>query len=110
MKQKRRTLEILFSNRNLKILYEEGYSKKYRLDKIVTEKFFEVVAILEAAKDIYDLWRQPSLNFEKLTGFENRFSARLNRKWRLEMTIEWTNEKMTVGIIGLEEISSHYGG
>jgi proteic killer suppression protein len=68
------------------------------------------VAILEAAKDIHDLWRQPSLNFEKLKGFENRFSARLNRKWRLEMTIEWTCEKMTIGIISLEEISSHYGG
>ena len=109
-KQKRRALEILFSNKHLQTLYEKGSSPKYRLDKRVLENFFEAVAILEAAKDIYDLWRQPSLNFEKLKGFDNRFSARLNRKWRLEMTIEWTDEKMTIGIIGLEEISSHYGG
>ena len=110
VKQKRRVLEILFSNKHLQILYEKGNSKKYRLDKSVLENFFEVVAILEAARDIYDLWLQPSLNFEKLTGFENRFSARLNRKWRLEMTINWTDEKMTIGIIDLEDISSHYGG
>ena len=51
----------------------------------------------------------PSLKFEKLSGTNNRHSARLNRQYRLEMIIDWTNEKMTVGIIGIEEMSNHYG-
>ena len=103
-------LKINFNNKNLKTLYTTGSSNKYRLEQSVIDNFFEVVAILEAAKDIYDLWKQPSMKFEKLRGYENRYSARLNKKWRLEMSIEWEDEKMTVGIIGLEEISSHYGG
>lgn len=103
-------LKIKFNNKNLKTLYTTGASNKYRLEQSVVDNFFEVVVILEAAKDIYDLWKQPSLKFEKLRGYESRYSARLNKKWRLEMSIEWEDDKMTVGIIGLEEISSHYGG
>ena len=103
-------MEIYFSNKKLERLYETGSSRKYRLDKSVIDSFFEVIAIFEAAKDIYDLWKQPSLNFERLQGCDNRYSARLTRKWRLEISIEWTNETMTIGIIGIEEISSHYGG
>jgi len=52
----------------------------------------------------------PSLNFEKMQGYKNRYSARLNKKYRLEMTIRWINDKCTIGIIGLEDISNHYGG
>ena len=74
------------------------------------DQFFEVMAILEAAKNIHDLWKLPSLHFERLQGEANRYSVRLTRKWRLEMSIEWTDERMTVGTIAIEEISSHYGG
>lgn len=103
-------MKVYFPNKKLQKLYETGSSSKYRLDEAVIDSFFEVIAILEAAKDIYDLWKQPSLNFERLQGHDNRYSGRLTHKWRLEMSIEWTNETMTVGIIGIEEISSHYGG
>jgi len=103
-------LEIRFNNRKLETLYTTGKSPKYKLAKQDIASFFEVVAILEAAKDIYDLWKQPSLNFEKLKGHEKRYSARLNRQYRLEMSIEWQNEALTVGILGLEDISNHYGG
>lgn len=103
-------MDIIFNNKKLKQLYETGKSSKYRLEKQIIETFFEVVAALEASKDINDLWHLPSLHFEKLNGYENRYSARLNKKYRLEMTIEWQNEIMTVGIIGLEDISNHYGG
>ena len=91
-------------------LYETGKSNKYKLERRIIENFFEVIAILEAAKDIHDLWSFPSLNFEKLKGFSKRYSVRLGRKYRLEMSIEWINEEMTIGIIDLEELSSHYGG
>lgn len=103
-------MEIRFLNKKLETLYVSGSSSKYKLDKNVLVSFFEVVAILESAKDIYDLWKQPSLNFEKLHGSPVRYSARLNRQYRLEMSIEWLDEALTVGILGLEDISNHYGG
>ncbi|MCG8570540.1 MAG: type II toxin-antitoxin system RelE/ParE family toxin [Spirochaetes bacterium] len=102
-------MDVIFNNKKLEKLYETGKSNKYKLDKRVITSFFEVISILESANDIYDLWNMPSLKFEKLSGTNNRHSARLNRQYRLEMTIDWTNEKMTVGIIGIEEISNHYG-
>lgn len=103
-------MEIRFLNKKLETLYTNGKSSKYKLEKQVLTSFFEVVAILEAAKDIHDLWKQPSLNFEKLRGSPVRYSARLNRQYRLEMSIEWFDEALTVGILGLEDITNHYGG
>jgi len=64
---------------------------------------------LEAAKDIHDLWKKPSLNFERLQGFKNRYSLRLQDKWRLEIEIEWENEEQTEGTVYIVELSSHYG-
>jgi len=103
-------VELRFLNKKLENLYTSGRSPKYKLDKQVIISFFEVVSILEAAKDIHDLWKQPSLNFEKLHGSPVRYSARLNRQYRLEMSIEWLDEALTVGILGLEDITNHYGG
>ena len=103
-------MEVLFNNKKLQQLYENGKSKQYPLDKKVIESFFIVIAALEAAKDIHDLWNLPSLNFKKLQGYKDRYSLRLNIKYRLEISIEWTNEECTIGIIALEEISNHYGG
>lgn len=103
-------MEIRFTNKKLEALYTEGKSAKYKLDDRVLQAFFEVVAILEAAHDIYDLWSQPSLNFERLKGSPKGYSARLTKQYRLTMSVEWLNKEMTVGILGLEDISNHYGG
>lgn len=103
-------MEIVFNNKKLETLYTTGKSSKYKLKPRIITSFIEVVAILESSKDIHDLWRIPGLNFERLQGFKNRYSARISGKWRLEMTIDWQNDEMTVGIIGLEEITNHYGG
>jgi toxin HigB-1 len=97
-----------FSNRKLKELYEKGRCKKYKLDKNVITDFIWLVNVIEAAKDIYDFWEQPALKFEKLQGFENRYSFRINKKYRLEVDIDWEDEKQTVGIVGIDEISKHY--
>lgn len=64
---------------------------------------------IEEAEDIYDLWRTPSLKFERLRGYENRFAIRLDIKWRLEIQIEWENKQRTRGKVFVLEISSHYG-
>lgn len=62
--------------------------------------------VLDAAKDIYDLWSDPSLNFEK---YKNHYSTRLSGKYRLEMNVKWLNEENTIGEFHLFSISNHYG-
>ncbi len=101
-------MEVHILNKNLEKLYTKGKSKKYPLPQQVIRSFFEVIDILQAAKDIHDLQNKPSLNFEKLIGTTKRYSLRLSRKYRLEVSIDWENEKKTIGIIGIEEISNHY--
>ena len=64
---------------------------------------------LEASDTIYDLWNTPSLNFEKLEGYINRYSIRLTRSWRLEFELIWENEEKTIGKIIVVELSKHYG-
>jgi len=103
------TLKVEFLNRHLADLYTLGRNKKYPLERRVVEKFVRTVAVLEAAIDIYDLWKTASLKFEKLSG-NNKYSVRLDVKYRLEMEMNWENEEKTVGIIGLTDISNHYGG
>ncbi len=48
---------------------------------------------IEAASDIYDFWNTRSINFERLQGYDNRFSFRLNRQYRLEVEIEWKDKE-----------------
>ena len=103
-------LEIVFNDKKLLALYEGGSGRALKLEKRVVESFFMVMADLEAATSIHDLWKRPALKFERLQGYQKRYSVRLDRKWRLEMSIEWTDEASTVGIIGIQTISKHYGG
>lgn len=63
---------------------------------------------IEAANDIYDLWKNPALNFEKLERYDNRYSIRLNIQYRLEIEIDWENEQKTIGKIHIVELSPHY--
>lgn len=66
------------------------------------------MAAIDAATDIHDFQQRPSLNFERMQGTESRFSLRINRKYRLEVEIDWENEEKTIGILGIDEISTHY--
>jgi proteic killer suppression protein len=102
-------LQIQFKSKHLLELYTKGKSKKYDVPRNIAVKFVKVVTMLEAAQDIYDLWRLSSLNFEKLKGHANRFSARLSQKWRLEMEIDWEDEEKTTGTVLISDLSSHYG-
>ncbi|WP_187759757.1 type II toxin-antitoxin system RelE/ParE family toxin [Thiospirochaeta perfilievii] len=101
-------MKCYFSNKKLEKLYTTGKSKKYKLSEEIVRDFIWLVGIIDAAKDIYDFWDQPSLNFEKLQGFKNRHSFRINRKYRLEVDIEWENDDQTIGIVGIDEVSKHY--
>lgn len=98
-----------FSDRHLQELYEEGRSKKFEfIDKVLAKKFVERVGRIEAAVSIYDLREPPSMNFEALKGYQNRFSIRLDGKHRLEFEIDFENEEKTVGFVRIVTVSKHY--
>jgi proteic killer suppression protein len=101
-------VRFYFTNKHLKTLYTSGESRKYRLDKQVIRGFFEVIAAIDGACDIHDLQLFPSLKFEKMKGYQSRFSLRITRKYRLEIEIEWENQEKTVGVVEIEELSKHY--
>ena len=75
-------MEFRFDNKDLEKLYTEGKSKKYRLPNDIIDKFFARIQQIEAANDIYDLWNDKGLNFEKLQGSDSRYSMRLKLKYR----------------------------
>ena len=102
-------MDVLFVNKELLKLYVTGKSKKLRLPELVTDKFFATIQKIEAAFTIHDIWVDKGLRFEKLTGFEKRYSMRLSGKYRLEMNIEWMDEKQIIGKFYLLTISNHYG-
>lgn len=99
-------METEFANKKLEKLFEAGSHPKYKIEPQVLESFIEVVIILDAAKDIYDLWQLPSLKFKK---YKKGYSLRVSGKWRLEIDIDWENKEKTTGTIQIKELSNHYG-
>lgn len=97
-----------FLNRHLEELYATGKSRKYRLPERIVRKFALRVDMLKAADSIHDLQRIGGLHFETLSGTD-LFSVRVDLKYRLEFQIDFTDEARTVGIVGIEELSNHYG-
>lgn len=99
-------MDVYIDNKELEKLYETGKSKKLKLRPDIIDKFFATVQKIDNAKDIHDLWHDPSLNFEK---YKKHYSMRLTGKYRLEMDVQWTNEEKTIGEFYLFAISNHYG-
>ena len=101
-------MNFTFKNKELEKLYITGKSKKLKLPNDIIDKFFARIQQIEAANDIYDLWNDKGLNFEKMTNTQNSYSMRLKIKYRLEMDIDWNNEELTIGDFIITEISNHY--
>lgn len=102
-------LEVRFKNKELIKLYETGKSAKLRLPSNVVDKFFATIQKIEAANTIQDLLSDKGLRFKKLKGRGEEYSMRLNDKYRLEMEIKWSDNKLSVGVFILLDISNHYG-
>lgn len=80
-------MRFQFKSKKLALLYEQRKNAhKYPLE--VVNAFFYVMSVIDAARDIYELYRLKSLHFEKLKGQrkEDR-SIRLNDQWRLTMRL-----------------------
>lgn len=101
-------MNFKFKNKELEKLYATGKSKKLKIPSDIIEKFFARLQQIEAANDIYDLWNDKGLNFEKLTNTQNSYSMRLKIKYRLEMDIDWINNELTIGDFIITDISTHY--
>lgn len=98
-------MEFRFADTKLRRLYLSGTgSEKY--PKGVVEIFVRRVRTIEGIKDERDLRALKSLHFEKLKGERNKYSIRLNRRWRLILTFE---KKKNGKLVVLIEINQHYG-
>lgn len=102
-------MEVFINDKELEKLYTTGQSRKLKLQEHIVDKFLATIQKTEASVTINDLLADKGLRFEKLRGFENRYSMRLSGKYRLEMEIEWNDDKRNVGKFFLLTISKHYG-
>jgi proteic killer suppression protein len=102
-------LEVHLNDKELEKLYTTGKSAKLKLPENIIDKFFATIQKIEAAITIKDLLADKGLRFEKLKGSKSRYSMRLSAKYRLEMEVEWIDDKLTVGKFYLQKISNHYG-
>lgn len=102
-------METTFQNKNFEELFETGKSKKYKkVPKNIIEEFIEAVEFLKDAVSIHDIWKHPAYNFEHLSGTK-KYSMRLNRKWRLELSIDWIDDtKVEVKVVNILDLTSHY--
>ena len=73
-------MNFTFANKELEKLYITGKSKKLKLPNDIVEKFFARMQQIEAANDLYDLWNDKGLKFEKMTNTEYSYSMRLKLK------------------------------
>lgn len=101
-------MEFEFKDKNLFDLYTKGKSRRYRFEKNVIKNFVKRVASIENANTIFDLRKPPSMRFEKLENYQNRFSIRINDQFRLEFDIDFEDENKTKGKVEILTISKHY--
>lgn len=97
-------MRFRFKDKKLEALYtEEKNAHKY---PNVVDDFFEVMAIIVAALSERDLYANKGLRFEKLVGQrgkQGQRSLRLNKQWRLIVTLEEDEEGFYLQILGIED-------
>jgi len=98
-----------FKNKHLIQLYTEGKNKKYNfLNKSSIRKFIKCILAIDAAVDIFDFYNSTSLHFEKLKGYDAKFSMRIDIKNRLMLEISFEDDEKTTGIVAVIDITKHY--
>jgi plasmid maintenance system killer protein len=96
----------------LKDIAEQMYSNslninnlahKYGLPSEILKKFKKVIDALDCIEEKFP----NSWNFEELKSQPNKYSIRLNDKYRL--ICEWDKDNKGIKILNLLEITNHYG-
>lgn len=92
-----------FKTKKLEELYtsEKGV---HRYEPEVIDAFFEAMAVIAAARDERDIYAQKGFHFEKLSGKrKHEHSLRLNRQFRLIVTLEKDRNGKYVLVIAIED-------
>ncbi|MCJ7723410.1 MAG: type II toxin-antitoxin system RelE/ParE family toxin [Anaerolineales bacterium] len=95
-----------FKTKKLEDLYEkEKYAHKYPQE--VIEAFFDAISVIQAAKDIRDLYQLKGLHFEKLKADrKDERSIRLNDQWRLTMKLKKDKHGNYLQILNIKDYHS----
>ena len=102
---------VTFEEEYLKDLYEKGKcsNKKHRYPPQVIEKYQRRVDTLQSVETPEKLYQFNSLHFEALQGDKNgRYSIRVDLKYRIEFTLNSTEEEPVIIICNIVELSNHY--
>lgn len=98
-------MRFTFQNKKLQKLYTvEAGAERYPPE--VVDAFFDKMAVIAAANHENDLRAMKSLHFEKLKGDRgNRghYSLRLNKQYRLTLTIETDDLGKLLCILDIED-------
>ena len=102
---------VTFNEDYLEKLYTKGETgiKKLRFQPQIVRGYQKGIKFLIQAKRKEDLFPFKSLHFEALHGDkEGRFSIRANDQYRIEFTLEETDDEPIVTICNIMELSNHY--
>ena len=102
---------VTFNEEYLEKLYTKGETgiKRLRFQPQIVRGYQKGIKFLIQAKRKEDLFPFKSLHFEALHGDkEGRFSIRANDQYRIEFTLEETDDEPVVTICNIMELSNHY--
>lgn len=100
---------VVFGKDYLKELYVTGKSdKKHRFQPDIVKRYKRRIDYLKQAGNIEELFLLKSLNYEVLSGGKKGISSiRVNDQYRIEFTVETTEEPI-ITICTIIELSNHY--
>ena len=102
---------VTFNEVYLEKLYTKGETgvKKLWFQPQIVRGYQKGIKFLIQAKRKEDLYPFKSLHFEALHGDkEGRFSIKANDQYRIEFTLEETDDEPVVTICNIMELSNHY--
>ena len=104
-------MTIVFEQQYLCDLYEKGKTtgKKHRFQPCIIEKYKERIDTLKRVLKIEDLFLISSLNYEVLQGDKQGISSiRVNQKYRIEFSVENSDNDTLLTVCNIKELSNHY--
>lgn len=110
-KATQKVLIIEFDKNYLYELYTKGKTddKKHRYQPEAIRGYQKAVFLLSSANAVTDLFRNNALNYEVLKGNKKGVSSvRINKQYRLELTVRDVMDEQIITVCRLLDISNHY--